>query len=124
MARAERVPSDWDAVEPGGDGACLDEPADQTGPDTFGGDGAGSKDAREECTESCEADLEPGVEGTDGITLAALPADDSDELPVAVLICLGATYGHEDASGLGDDVGDVQGGELAGPQGRGVAGAG
>ena len=59
MAGAGRVPSDWDAVEPGGDGACLDEPADRSGPDTFGGDGAGSKDAREECTGPCEEDLEP-----------------------------------------------------------------
>jgi len=49
-----------------------------------------------------------------GVTVR--PAGDPDQLPVAVLVCLGTAYGHEHAGGLGDDVGEVEGGELAGTQ--------
>jgi len=45
-----------------------------------------------------------------------LPSGDTDELPVAVLVCLGPAYGHEDAAGLGDDVAQVEGGELSGTE--------
>jgi hypothetical protein len=45
-----------------------------------------------------------------------LTSGHTDELPVTVLVCLGPAYGHEDAGGLGDVVGEVECGELAGAQ--------
>ena len=96
--------------------ARLHEPADRSGADPLGGDGAGSIDAREECTRACGAESEPSVECPDGIGPTVLPAGYTDELPVAVLVCLGPAYGYEDAGGLGDDVGEVECGELAGTQ--------
>ena len=49
-----------------------------------------------------------------------LATGDSDELAVAVLVGLGAAYGHEDAGGLGNDVGQVESREFAGSQRRRV----
>ena len=49
-----------------------------------------------------------------------LATGDAHELPVAVLVGLGAAYCHEDTGGLGDDVGQVESRLFAGSQRRGV----
>jgi hypothetical protein len=86
-----------------------------SGADALGRHGARSVDPGEERTRNRGAGREPSVECPDGIGLAELPSGDADELPVAVLVCPGTADGHEDAGGLGDDVGAVECGELLPP---------
>ena len=56
-----------------------------------------------------------------GSVPTVLAAGDSDELPTTVLVCLGTADCDEDAGGLADNVGEVEGGQFPWTQRRRVA---
>ncbi|MGH3951460.1 MAG: hypothetical protein ACRDSE_20465 [Pseudonocardiaceae bacterium] len=63
------------------------------------------------------AQVEPGIEGGDGVGVGSVAAGDADELSALLGVALGAAHVDQETVGLGFDVGEVQVGEFGAAQG-------